>query len=396
MIGATEAVRLVATREVQIRIRGKVFAIVMVITAIAFVAFPIATKLINSNPKTPTVTLSRADAGFGVVLKQTADQLHQRLTVKTLADPAAGRAAVASGKADAYVEPGATGISATVKKSLSGELRTLFSVVNQQTALNHQITGLGGDPAKVATAVAAVQLHVHTQQKADPEQGQKLAVAIAAGVLMYTILMTVGQMVASGVVEEKSSRVVELLLATIKPWQLLAGKVLGIGVLGLLQMLIPGVLALAVAIGIGQLDISLANSLGTLVWSLGWFVAGFAVYAMLFAAVGALVSRQEDLGGVMMPVMMPLIGGWIVAISVLPSDPHNKYAEVLSFIPLLSPVLMPMRWALGVAPVWQELLALVLTLALGAVLLRFAGRIYRNSVLRSGARVPLRDALKAA
>jgi ABC-2 type transport system permease protein len=109
-----------------------------------------------------------------------------------------------------------------------------------------------------------------------------------------------------------------------------------------------------------------------------------------------MVSRQEDLGGVMAPIIMPLVAGWVVAISVLPSDPHSSLAEVLSFVPLTAPEIMPMRWALGVAPLWQVLTSLAITLAFGVVMLRFAGRIYRNSVLRSGARVPLREALKAA
>jgi ABC-2 type transport system permease protein len=116
----------------------------------------------------------------------------------------------------------------------------------------------------------------------------------------------------------------------------------------------------------------------------------------VFAAVGAMVSRQEDLNGLMLPLIMPLVAGWVVGVSVLPSDPGNATAAVLSFVPPLAPVLMPMRWALGVAPWWQPAIALVLTVVLSVLMLRVAGRVYRNSVLRSGARVPWRDALREA
>ncbi|MGH3414471.1 MAG: ABC transporter permease [Marmoricola sp.] len=394
MIATREAVRLVAARELVTRVRSKAFRIILAVTAVAFVAVPLVIQLVNQGPDTQHVAVS--DPGFGRTLSATARQLRQPLQVRTVGGREAGARQVRDGSADAYAVPGPRGIAVTVHKSLPGSLRTLFSVVQQRSTLASQVEKLGGDPARVAAAVAGVRLQVHAQQRTDPKQGQKIGVAIGAGVLIYMILMTVGQMVAQGVVEEKGSRVVELLLSTVRPWQLMAGKILGIGALGLLQLLVPGVLALAVGIGIGTLDLSLADSVGTLLWSLAWFAAGFALYAMAFAAVGAMVSRQEDLGGLMLPIVMPLVAAWVVGISVLPSNPGNTTAAVLSFLPPTAPVLMPMRWAMGVAPWWQLVVALALTVVVSAGMLRLTGRIYRNSVLRSGARVPFRDALKSA
>jgi ABC-2 type transport system permease protein len=377
-----EAIRLVAGREMSVRLRSKAFLILLGITALAFVAVPVITKLAASGPKTEHVAVTQADAAYGQQLSAVADKLHQKVTVTVVADQAAGTAAVRGGKADAFVTAhGTDGTEVTVQKSLPDALQTVFA-----------FAGAG----QQAPPPASQQVHQTALEKADPQQGQKIAIAITAGLLMYLILMTVGQMVAQGVVEEKTSRVVELLLATIKPWQLLAGKVAGVAVVGAVQLVVPGVLGLAVGMADGQLNVSLSASVGSLLWTLAWFVAGFWLYAMVFASAGAMVSRQEDLGGVMAPIMMPLVAGWVVAISVLPGDPQSGLGEVLSFIPFTAPVLMPMRWALGVAPLWQVLVALALTLACGVVVLRFAGRIYRNSVLRSGARVPLREALKAA
>jgi ABC-2 type transport system permease protein len=135
---------------------------------------------------------------------------------------------------------------------------------------------------------------------------------------------------------------------------------------------------------------------GTVAWALAWYGVGFALYALVFAALGATVSRQEDVGGLVFPATAPLILAWVVGISVVPSNPESSLVEWLSMVPPCAPVLMPMRIAMGVAPLWQMLLSLVLAIAFSGVLLRFAGRIYRNAVLRSGARIPLREALKAA
>lgn len=396
MIAGRAAIGLVAVREIRTRIRSKAFRVIVAVTALAFVAVPVITHLSHSGPSTAKVAVLRSQPAFATTLARGASATHQRVSVRGVGGAAAGAALVRRGSVDAFATEGPNGIHVVVKKSLSPDLSTLLSGLSQQRALAHQVRRLGGDPAMVARAVAAARLQVRTLGQQDPQQSQKIAVAVAAGLLMYLILMTIGQMVAQGVVEEKSSRVVEILLSTLKPWELLVGKVAGIGVLGLVQLLVPGALGLAVGVATGELDISLGSSVGTLAWSVAWFVAGFAVYALLFAAAGAMVSRQEDLGGIMFPLVAPLVIGWVVAVSVLPTNPTSGFATVLSYVPLTAPVLMPMRWALGVAPVWQVLLSLVITLALAASLLGLAGRIYRNSVLRSGARVPLRDALKAA
>jgi ABC-2 type transport system permease protein len=203
-------------------------------------------------------------------------------------------------------------------------------------------------------------------------------------------------MIAQGVVEEKSSRVVELLLAAVRPWQLMAGKCLGLGLLGLLQVVVVGGAGVAAGRATGVLSLPLAGSLGPLLWSIAWYAAGFSLYALIFAATGAMVSRQEDLGGAQFPVLLPIIAAWVIGISVLPSHPDNGVAAVLSMIPLFAPVLMPMRIALGTSPVWQSALSLGLTVVLAVVMVRIAARVYRNSVLRSGARVGWREALKAA
>ena len=398
LVGNREAVALVAGREITVRIRTKAYLITLAVTAVAAVALPLILHFVNLSSGPTKIAVLRSDTGLSASLQSTATELGGKITLVPVADHAAGVADVSSGSVSALAETGAngSGIATTVKSSLDTSVRQLFQTVETQEAQSSQITALGGDPAKVGAAVASAQVQVTTLKKTDPKQGQHITIAIAAGLLMYMSLMLVGQMVAQGVVEEKSSRVVELLLATLRPWQLLAGKVIGTGLLGLLQMLVPAVLGVGVGIATKTLNISLSSSLGTVGWALLWYALGFAIYATVFAALGATVSRQEDVQGLTFPAVMPLVAAWVIGISVVPSDPGSQLVTWLSMIPPTAPVLMPMRIAMGVAPMWQVLLSALLAVVFAGLLLRFAARIYRNSVLRSGSRVPLREALKAA
>jgi len=214
--------------------------------------------------------------------------------------------------------------------------------------------------------------------------------------LIYLALLFTGQAVATGVVEEKSSRVVELLLSTLRPWQLMAGKVLGIGTLGLIQMVLFGVVGVGAGLALNVLTISVSAAASTVIWLVVWYLLGFFFYALAFAAVAALVSRQEDVGGVITPVLMFVIAGYVIGISTLPGDPSNQLCEVLSIIPMFAPTLMPMRLAMGGVPTWEAALAVVLVVAMIPVLTWLSGRIYRNAVLRTGARVKLSEAWRAA
>jgi ABC-2 type transport system permease protein len=124
----------------------------------------------------------------------------------------------------------------------------------------------------------------------------------------------------------------------------------------------------------------------------GWFLLGYLMFALMYAGLGALVSRQEDVGGAVAPLTIVVIVPYVLGISILPTNPGSGLIEVLSMVPLFSPTLMPMRLAGGV-PAWQMALAVVLTLLTISALVWLAGRIYGNAVTRTGARVRLRDAL---
>src|SRR5262249_817791 len=131
-------------------------------------------------------------------------------------------------------------------------------------------------------------------------------------------------------------------------------------------------------------------------WAVAWYLLGFLAYALMFAGLGALVSRQEDVAGVTTPALMVIVLPYILGISIRPSDPASHLMAILSVIPMFAPTLMPMRIALGVASPLEVVLSVGLTLAMIVGLVWLAGRIYSNAVLRMGSRVNLRDALRSA
>ncbi len=394
-VGGFAAIRLIAGRELTTRLRSKAFRIMTLVMLIVIVGTILVFNFVGaSGPSSSSVGVLPSHAAVLTQIEAAGESVGQKIDGSTVADEATGRAMVADGDLDAFVTPTDSGdLDVTVDSSIGGDLRNVLTVTAQNLALSHQIQQLGGDPAAIVGAVS--QSGIHVTELAPPREYNvtELVLGMAAGILIYLSLMTCGQWVAQGVVEEKSSRVVELLLATVRPWELMTGKVVGIGIVGLIQLALLGIVGVGFSTATGVMSLSISAAVGTVVWLIVWYLLGFVMYAFAFAGAGALVSRQEDAGAVVMPVLSFVIVGYVVGISVLPSDPSNTLVEVLSVIPLFAPTLMPMRLAMGGVPGWEAALALVLALVLIPLLAALAGRMYRNAVIHIGARVSLRKAL---
>ncbi|MGH3777197.1 MAG: ABC transporter permease [Pseudonocardiaceae bacterium] len=203
--------------------------------------------------------------------------------------------------------------------------------------------------------------------------------------------MLYGTYVAQGVVEEKSSRVVELLLCTVRPWQLMSGKLIGIGLFGLLQL---GLLSGAITAGASITGLLPVPALSSVLWMLGWFLLGYFLFAGLLAAAGARVSRQEELQSVINPALTLLIVPFVLNVFLFGDDPESTLVTVLSLVPPFSPILMPARIALDVAPLWQIGVSAAVTIVAITAVVAIAGRVYAGAVLRTGSRVKLADALR--
>lgn len=395
MSSAWQPVALVAHREITTRIRAKGFRIGTLVLLALVVAFPMVLRIATGS-SAQSVGFTSQNASLARAFAAVATVSGANVQTATVADQASGEQQVRAGTLDALVVGSSGSVQVVVDKSLDEGLRAAFTALTRQQALDAQVRHLGGDPAQVSAAVASAQVEVATLEPAPEINGQRIALGIVTGVLIYLSLQTWGQFVAQGVVEEKSSRVVELLLSTVRPWQLMAGKVLGIGQVGLVQIAIVAGGGAIAGLVTGALTIPASAVAGTVVWLVVWYLLGFFSYALVLAAASSLVSRQEEIAGVVGPILMLLVVPYVLGISILPSKPDSRLIEVLSLIPLFSPTLMPIRLAFGDVPVWQVALAVALVVLMIPALVWLSGRIYRNAVLRTGVRVRLREALRSS
>ncbi|MFG1638896.1 ABC transporter permease [Amycolatopsis sp. NPDC049252] len=392
-LSGRRAVWLVLKRELNTRLRTRSFVIgtvVMLVLLLGYVGFQAA--LAGAADKS-TVGLTGQATGIAQQLRTKAAQAGQEISVVTVTDPAEGRQKVEDGDLDALVSGSAAKLTATYKSSLDTQLRTVLDQVAQQQVLDGVLSAAQLEPADVMAQVNGTHVQDDALSPEPADHTQRLVVGLIVAFLLYISIITYGTMVAQGVVEEKASRVVEILLASVRPWQLLLGKVIGLGLVGLVQLVILATAGLIAATVSGVFSLS-GFAGGALLWGLLWYLLGFLLYATIYGALGSLVSRQEDTQSVVGPINIVLIIGFVAGFNLLLQDPDGTGTKVLSLIPLLSPILMPARIATGAAAGWEIGLSLGLTVALVALLTWLGGKIYGNSVLRIGSRIKLSEALR--
>ncbi|WP_260190085.1 ABC transporter permease [Actinophytocola gossypii] len=396
MIGPRSAqpVLLVARRELNARLRTRSFVVSTVGSMVVLVVFVLAHSTVFDDRRVSTVGLNGQSIAVAEPLADGAAALDLEVRTTEVTDLAAAREQVADGTLDALVSGAPAALHVLVRGDLDPDLHNVLNGIVQRQVLSGLIASVEElDAGEVLGTIADAGVQVRALEPADPGHDQRLSVALVVVALLYLALLLYGSLVAQGVVEEKSSRVAERLLATIRPGQLLSGKVVGLGLVGLVQLAAVGGVGLLLAALTGVLTIA-GPAAGALAWGLLWYVLGYLLYAVVFAAVGALVSRQEDVQAVLMPVTAALVVAFVVGFAVLSLNPDGTAATVLSLLPPLSPILVPGRIALAAVPLWQVGVALVLTVVSIVLLARLAGPVYRNAVLHPGPRLRLRDALR--
>jgi len=386
-------IALVAKRELTTRARTKSFLISNAIILVLILGGIIAASVFSGTSDThPKLGLVGSAATLSGALSASSSSVGKPLDISAVSNEATARSKVASGDLDvALVPEGTSSYTAIVKKEMASELRSIIDATVRQQAVSATLSAKGVDPVTLARAAEGANVTVDPINPPDPNSDQRTALAFIAMLLMFFQLLMFGLYVAMGVVEEKSSRVVEVLLATIKPLHLLWGKVLGIGAVGLLQLAAYGVVGLAAGMGTGLVTVT-GLAVGVFASVLFWFILGFAFFAVSYAAAGSLVSRQEDVNSAATPITMVVMVGYVLA-QVTVADPSGTVASVMSWIPPFSAMLMPLRIAAGTTNLVQIVGSAVLMLLVTAALARVAARIYERSVLHTGTRVSWRDAL---
>jgi ABC-2 type transport system permease protein len=394
MSAAARTVFLLARREVLIKLRSRVFQIVTVVVVVLMVGYAGLQSLLINRLSTSHVGVTPDATAISQRLPAAAETINRKVDIKQVPDVAEGEREVRSGQIDALVSGPADAPRVVFKSSVNQQLVSALNLVAGQGALESQLAAGGLDPRVVQARVAQAKAQVSSLEPQPAEQTAREFIGFGVAIILYVALVVYGQFVAQGVVEEKSTRILEMLLPVVRPWQLLAGKLLGIGLVGLLQLVIITGTALAVNARAHVVTIPDIAAVAV-VTGLGWFLLGFFFYAVLFAGAASLVSRQEDLQSVSMPVTFLVVGVYLVAINVaLSGDPNGTASTVLSLLPPFAPIIMPIRMAAGTAPLWQPAVAAVLVVVAAAAMTWVAGRMYSYSVLRTGGRVKLRDALR--
>jgi ABC-2 type transport system permease protein len=256
---------------------------------------------------------------------------------------------------------------------------------------------MGLSLTEVDTLLYPVVFDQRTLEPAETEEDRAREVAALVGLmLLYISILIFGQFVMMGVMEEKQTRVVEVVLSRVKPTQVLIGKVIGIGLLGLIQIIALGGAVLFTLSIVDLMDIDLTGIgvkvLGLLIL---WYLLGYAFYSFMYGALGATISRQEDMQGVaMIPVLLILPGFFIGQLALV--NPEGWIARAASFVPIWSPMVMAVRSTASDVPIWEVAVAIALIVITTYGLVRFGGRIYRGAILHSGSKTKLRAAWKSA
>ena len=275
------------------------------------------------------------------------------------------------------------------KETIESALRTVL--VRERLA--HQ----GMVSSDVAALMQPVEVDTTQAGKNADTNSSYIATAILF-FLMYMVIMLYGMNVARSIIEEKTSRVFEVLLATIRPEEMMAGKMLGVGSVGLTQVgiwlataLLLTSTPLVAAMAGGNIHVSL--SAAEIIFFVVYFVLGFLVYASIAAALGAMTNSEQELQQLNMFLVMPLAGCFFAA-GLVVTNPNSMFSVVVSLIPFCSPLLMYLRISLSMPPAWQIALSIVLMLATIYVILWVASRIYRVGILMYGKKPTLPEILR--
>ena len=380
-------------REIVERGRSRAFLLSAAFTVVLVVVAIFIPATIDDGPTTYGIGVTDG-AGRAVVTAAESLGKETSFDVVELADRAAAEQALAVGEVDAVLLGGGTLLveragGEMFGSPLTGILQQAAATVRLQTL----VEGGGEGAAEVVAVLTSEPLTVEALA-GEEASAEEEAFAYGSLLLMYIAILTYGAWTLSGVTEEKASRVVEVLLAAVRPWQLLAAKVIGIGALGLAQFAVT-IVAVAVTISAtGTADLP-EVPLGSAFALLGWFVIGFGLYSVLYAALGSLVSRPEEAQSVSFPVTILAVVAFFASLQVL-GDPDGSLAVAATIFPFTAPFVAPVRLALGALTGWEAAAAVAVSLATMYGLVRLAGRIYAGGALRFGARVKVRDAFRSA
>lgn len=337
------------------------------------------------------------DAGYTVSEEPWSEALVAELTQR-IADDDLGGFMILD---DATLTAGEARMSAAQRPSTIRSLSIRQAVV--ATALEYQLEAAGVDAVSM---LKGGSLDVTVLRKSGRDNPAQLVVSFVGAIFLYMVILLYSVSVMRATLEEKTTRVVEVIVSAMKPWHLMLGKILGVGAVGMTQMavwaLAAGVLVTAGLPALLAARPELARleelqdvlpGVGLLVLFLGFFVFGFFMFSGLYAAVGAMCSTDEEAQQAQFPVTMFVIVPMMFMVPVS-NDPAGSLATGLSLFPLFTPIIMWVRVASGAVPFWQVGLSFVLMGLTIVAIAWVAGRIYKVGILMAGKRPTLPELVR--
>jgi len=385
-----QAIGLITRREITQRLHDKAFLISTAFTAIIILGIVLVPQLVGGDDDEQRLGVAgEASRPLAEALEGLPQDGPVTVETRSYPDEAEATAAVKAGEVEAALIDGRL----VVESEAPEELVAAVQAAERRLRVQRLIRTQQVPQDELEAALDPQPVGVRALDPPEPREGELTTIAAAGVLLLYLQVVTYGYWIAMGVAEEKSSRVVEVLLAKTRPAPLMAGKILGIGLLALGQLLLLSAIGLIAALVTGAVELP-AQAAGTMAIVLMWFVLGFALYAVLFAAAGALASRQEEVQNTASPMTIVLVAAFMLSFQAL-SDPDGVIARVCTFVPMAAPLVMPLRITLGEAPAWEIAASVALTVATIALLIPFTGRLYSGAILRTRTQTKLREAWQA-
>jgi len=384
-------VGLVAGREIRERVRGRIFrvgTIIMLGGVAAAVVIPTLHK--SSGPSIQTVGVVGGLASDTHQIVLIAGEANQD-SVKFVTEDsvATAKADLRSDKVDMSVvdsselllEQPATASNSPADPGMVTDLAEYLGVLQA-----YRQAGLTAAQVKLVSGAKPVAIHVLVPNSKEATK----AISIIGLVLLFFMLTQYCTWILIGVMQEKSSRVVEVLLAVVRPLQLLGGKVLGIGAVALGQATLIVGFALVLGASVGS-DLLKGTAPLALLSELLWLVLGYAFYCWVYAAAGSTAERQDQVQTLALPLSLPMLFGYIYSVTVASTGHTSAFFKVLAYLPPTAPFCMSVLVGLSQVTWWEFVASVLITIVSTGGVALFAARIYRRAVLRTGGRVRLAE-----
>ena len=385
---------LVALREIKERVRGRPFRIgtsIILAAVAAAIVIPILTK--SSSAPTQVGVVGPATPELRAAIHLAATSVGTSVHVVDEQSASATRAALESG----HLDVGLLGDHAVVVTSLdpTGTSTTtqLATVLAEVLGVHSAYLAAGLTPSQIARLAGARPVPILSLQPAT--KPHNAGTEVIGVILVFLMLTQYNAWILLGVMEEKASRVVEVLLATVRPIQLLAGKVLGIGLVALGQATVIVAFALGLAAIVGS-NLLHGSAPIVVASALLWLVLGYAFYCWVYAAAASLAERQDQIQSMALPLSIPILVGYVFSLTAASQGNASILFKVLAYLPPTAPFAMPVLVGLGQVSVWGFVASALISVACTFWIARLAAVIYRRAILRTGSKVRLRDVLRTA